>query len=278
MNWDDLRYVLTIARAGTLAAAARRLSVNQTTVARRLAATEASLHSRLFERVDGTLNPTKAGEAAIARAAEVEAQVEALESGIGNDDAAAAGLVRLTSVPILVNRLIIPALPKFQAAHPGIQLELIAEPRNVSLSRREADIALRLSRPERDGAALTKRIGRLDYAAYGPRGRGADRLPWIGYEDGLSHLPQARWIAAAAKGSRRASTSVNDAEAIVRVIHAGLGKSLLPCCVADGDKSLRRLGTRVVLTREVWLLTPRELRHQKRIDATITWLQDLFPN
>jgi DNA-binding transcriptional LysR family regulator len=278
MNWDDLRYVLTIARAGTLAAAARRLGVNQTTVARRLAATEASLGSRLFERVEGMLHPTKAGEAAIARAAQVQAQVEALESGIGNDDAVATGLVRLTSVPILVNRLIIPALPSFQAAHPGIQLELIAEPRNVSLSRREADIALRLSRPERGGSALTRRIGRLDYAAYGPRGRGADRLPWIGYEDGLRHLPQARWIAAAAKGNQRASISVNDAEAIVQVIYAGLGKSLLPCCVADRDKRLERLGTKLVLTREVWLLTSREVRHQRRIDAAITWLQAVFAN
>jgi DNA-binding transcriptional LysR family regulator len=276
MDWDDLRYLLTIARGGTLAAAARRLGVDQTTVARRLAAAEASLGARLFERVDGVLHPTKAGAAAIARAAQVEAQVNALESGIGSDDAAPAGLVRLTAVPILINRLIIPALPSFAAAYPRIQLELIAEPRNVSLSRREADIALRLSRPERGGATLTRRIGRLDYAAYGPRGCAAERLPWIGYEDGLRHLPQARWIASATDGGKTAPLLVNDAEAILQAIHAGLGKSLLPCRIADRDQRLKRLAPEVVLSREAWLLTHNEVRHHGRIAAVIAWLQDLF--
>ena len=105
MEWSDLRYVLAIARAGTLAAAARRLGVNQTTAARRLAAAEAELGARLFDRADGVLRPTRAGEAAIARAARMEREVEALEQGIGDADAAAAGLVRLTAVPILANRL-----------------------------------------------------------------------------------------------------------------------------------------------------------------------------
>jgi len=276
MDWDDLHYVLTVARAGTLVGAARRLAVNQTTVARRLAAAEASLGARLFERVDGLLHPTKAGEVAISRAAQVKAEIDALESGVGNDYSSAAGVVRLTAVPILVNRLIIPALPSFRAAYPRIQLELIAEPRNLSLSRREADIALRMSRPERGGAALTKRIGRLDYAAYGPRGCNADRLPWIGYEEGLRHLPQARWIAAAAEGRHPAPLSVNDAEAIVQAIYSGLGKSVLPCCVADRDKRLERLGPKAILSREVWLLTHRELRHEGRIDAVIAWLQELL--
>jgi len=276
MNWDDLRYLLALARAGTLAAASRRLGVDQTTVARRLAAAEAALGARLFERVDGVLHPTMAGEAALARAAQVEAQIDALESSIGGDDTAPAGLVRLTAVPILINRLIVPALPSFVTAYPRIQLELIAEPRNVSLSRREADIALRLSRPERGGATLTKRIGRLDYAVYGPHGAATDQLRWIGYEEGLRHLPQARWIAAAIDGGETSSLCVNDAETIIQAIQAGLGKSVLPCRIADFDKRLRRIAPQVVLSREAWLLTHRELRHHGRIAAVVAWLQELF--
>jgi DNA-binding transcriptional LysR family regulator len=181
MNWDDLRYILAIARAGTLAAAARQLGVNQTTVTRRLAAAEAAMGARLFERVEARLYPTKAGETAIARAAQVEAEVRALESGITHDDAAPAGLVRLTAVPILVNRFIIPALPRFHATYPRIELELIAEARNVSLSRREADIALRLARPEQGGIgahAARRAIGLCNLWPAGTRRR-SPSMDWL---------------------------------------------------------------------------------------------------
>jgi DNA-binding transcriptional LysR family regulator len=133
-----------------------------------------------------------------------------------------------------------------------------------------------LARPEGGGAVLAKRLGYLEYAAYGPRKRDADRLPWITYEEGLSHLPQARWIAAATHDHELAPLLVSDAEAIIHAIHAGLGKSLLPCFVADRDSKLRRFSSsQVVLTRELWLLTHKELRHHARIGALVAWLTEL---
>lgn len=164
MDWNDLRYVLTIFRAGTLAAAARRLGVNQTTVARRLAAAEAALGTRLFDRLEGTLRPTASGQKAVNRAARIEQDVDTLDHGIGGADADAAGLVRLTAVPVLANRLVIPALPQLREKYPRLQMELISEVRNVNLTRREADLALRLARPEAGGSILTKRLGNLAYA------------------------------------------------------------------------------------------------------------------
>jgi DNA-binding transcriptional LysR family regulator len=276
MEWSDLRHVLTVARAGTMAAAARRLGVNQTTVARRLKAAEQGLGARLFERRDGVLYPTAAGEAAIARAARVEQEVEVLESGVRRGGSVATGLVRLTTVPILANRLLIPALPKLLAVHPGLRLELVAEPRNLSLTRREADMALRLARPE-SGTARVRRIGQLDYAIYAPRRRGGETLPWITYEEGLRHLPQARWVAAA--GGGEGPLLVNDAEAMLQALHAGLGKAVLPCFVGESDARLRRLsGPKVALSRPLWLLVHRELRAQPRIAAVITWLERLMPS
>jgi DNA-binding transcriptional LysR family regulator len=272
MNWDDLRHLLAIARAGTLAAAARRLAVNQTTVARRLATLEAALGARLFERAEGLLRPTKAGELALARAAEVEQEVGALEQGIAGADREPAGLVRVTAVPILVNRLLVPALPALSARHARIRLELIAESRNLSLTRREADLALRLSRPQSGTGLLTRRLGDLDYAVYGPRGRAGARLAWITYEEGLGHLPQARWIAAQAREAL-APLAVSDAESLVHAIRAGIGKSLLPCLIADREPGLRRLGV-AVLHRELWLLAHREQRHHRRIGAVIAWIEE----
>ena len=103
---------------------------------------------------------------------------------------------------------------------------------------------------------MTKRIGQLEYAVYGARGRSPDRLPWIGYHEGLSHLPQARWIATASTPSTRATLSVGDAESLLVAIRAGLGKSLLPCKIAEQENCLERLGAvEAVLSREVWLLT-----------------------
>ncbi len=268
MEWSDLRYVLIVARAGTLAAAARRLGVDQTTVARRLAGAQAALGARLFERRDGALYPTKAGEQAIARAAQVEQEVAALERGVAGGDALIAGIVRLTAVPILTNRLLIPAAPTLLARHPRLRVELIAEPRNLSLTRREADIALRLARPE-TGAALTRRIGRVDYAVYARRRRNAGALPWISYEEGLNHLPQARWIAA--QDAEPSPLLLNDAEAIVQAVRAGIGKSLLPCFVGDREPGFRRL-SRVVLSRDIWLLVHRDLRAQARVAAVIDWV------
>ena len=272
MDWNDLRYVLAVSRAGTLAAAARRLRVNQTTVARRLAAAERVLGARLFERIDGSLRPTRAGEAAIGQAARVEHEVEALKRGIAGSDAKVAGSVRLTAVPVLVNRLLVPALAELHAAYPGLRLELIADSRNASLTRREADIALRLARPESGRAVLARRLGHVAYAVYGPRRRTGE-LPWISYDESLAHLPQARWIERARGEEPVAPVAVSDAEAIMQTVRAGFGKSLLPCFAADADAGLRRLGDgKVVLTRELWLLTHGALRHHARIAAVVDWL------
>ncbi len=275
-NWNDLRYLLAVARGGTLSEAARRLRVDETTVARRLAAAEAALGARLFERVEGALRSTPAGEVAIAHAERIEHEMHGLGNRIAGADAAVAGTVRLTAVPILVNRLLVPALPRLYAAHPLLRLELVAEPRNLSLTRREADIALRLARPQGGGTAVARRIGRLDYAVFAPRRGDPDRLPWIAYEEGMDELPQAKWIAAAARAAPGPpALLVNDAETILAAVRSGLGKSLLPCAIAEREPGLRRLGDAApALSRELWLLVHADLRPLARIAAVIGWLED----
>ena len=131
----------------------------------------------------------------VAGAERVEREVQAVEAAVSGADKLAAGLVRVTSVPLLVNRVLVPALPPLLAGHRQLRVELIAEPRDLSLTRREADIALRLARPRRELRAIARRIGRLDYAVYGPPARLPESLPWITYEDAMADLPQWRWIA-----------------------------------------------------------------------------------
>jgi len=284
-NWNDLRYLLAIAQGGSLAAAARRLRVDETTVARRLAAAEAVLGARLFERMEGAMHPTPAGEVAIAHAERIEREMHELHDRIGGVDQAVAGTVRLTSVPIVVNRLLVPALPALIADHPLLRLELIAEPRNLSLTKREADIALRLARPQGGGTVVARRIGHLDYAVYtrssaanlrrAAKPRDGDALPWITYEGAFDDLPQAKWISTAARGAPMPlALLAADAETILAAVRAGLGKSLLPCAVAEREPGLRRLGGAApVLSRELWLLVHADLRQLARIAAVVGWIE-----
>jgi DNA-binding transcriptional LysR family regulator len=278
LNWNDLRHILAVARGRALAPAARHLGVNETTVARRIARAEHGLGSKLFDRVEGAMVPTEAGEIAVERAERMEVEVEFLRAAASGTDGSAAGTVRVSAIPLIVNRLLMPALRDLYAAHPQLCLQAIAEPRNVSLTKREADIALRFARPDREAKVVARRIGTLSYAAYGPTRQKAGSLRWITYDPGMAALPHVAWIEKAIRLERGApaSLTVNDSEVALHAIRAGVGKSLLPCAVGDREPGLIRLdGPTPVLDRELWLLVLPEFRALARVRAVVDWIEDL---
>jgi len=178
---------------------------------------------------------------------------------------------------------LIPSLPSLLAQHSGLQLELIGDSRNFNLTRREADMALRLARPAdmTNGRVVARRIATLDYAVYVAAGREShvENLPWIVYEEAMSHLPHARWIAAQAEKSGRSSPlAVNDAEALRQAAAAGLGRALLPKILAEDAGGLCRVdsGDTNPPTREMWLLIHAELRQLVRIRTVSDWLDEVF--
>ena len=284
-NWNDLRYLLAIRRHDRLAAAARSLKVDDTTVSRRLAAMQSATGRRLYQRLqDGRLALTEAGESL----AEIAERIERDIGGLRSDDSSdgAAGVVRLTSVPVVINRILVPAAGRLFDRHPGLRLELLAESRDLSLTRREADMALRLARPKTGGLRIkARRLGKLVYAAYAPTDRSkkdASSLPWITYDESMAHLPQARWMAAAIRvGDGQASSLlVNDVEAAHEAVAAGLGRSMLPRLVAGRDTRLEELGSghdAEARSRELWLLIHTELIDLPRIRAVVDWIEDVFP-
>ena len=286
LNWNDLRYVLAISRGGTLAAAARLLGVDDTTVARRLAAMQEATGTRLYRRLaDGTLQLTTAGKRTALHAERIEREIGALDGALKGADDAVSGTVRITSVPIIVNHLLVPAADSLLQRHPKLQLELVADPRDLSLTRRETDLALRLARPKTGGTkVMARRVGTIRFDVYASAScsvREAKTLPWVTYDESMAHLPQARWIAAtAARYDRIAPVHVNDAEALLEAVIAGLGRSLLPCVIADGDSRLRRVGVkrRAALSRELWLLRHSELRTLGKIEAAVKWIEQIAPH
>jgi len=284
LDWNDLRYVLALAREGSYAAAGRRLGIDPTTVARRLRTIETVLGARLFERgAEGQMSPNQAGELVTKRAEIIEAEIGGLSAAVQDASSSANGTVRVTAVPILINRVLIPAARDLIADHPGLRLELVAESRDLSLTRREADIALRLARPGDETAShvLAKRIGMITYAAYArtkPNDQASD-LPWLTYEEGMRHLPHARWIDKAMRhNGERSAIAVNDAEGLMHAVQAGLGISLLPCIVADHVSDIVRIGVDggPLPEREIWLMTHPDLRHLSRIAIVAAWIERTF--
>jgi DNA-binding transcriptional LysR family regulator len=283
LDWNDLRYVLAIARERTYAAAARRLKTDPTTIARRLRSIETALNVKLFERgPDGWMCPTEAGEVAVRRAEAIETEIGSLSASVKGADTSVSGSVRVTAVPILVNRVLIPAAPSLIARHPDLRLELIGDSRDLSLTRREADVALRLARPSEEvgSRVLARRIGTLGYAVYGAANCPSDpvTLPWLTYEEGMSHLLQAKWInRAAEQSSGYAAIAVNDADSLLHAVEAGLGRSLLPCIVADRMPGLVRIAvTETPPEREIWTLTHPDLRPLARVAAVLEWLEEVL--
>lgn len=281
IDWNDLQYILAVARDGGYAAAGRRLGADPTTVGRRVRAIEAALNAKLFERAtDGQMRPTEAGEAVIARAELVEVQVGGLSEVVEGLEAAVCGSVRVTAVPMLVNRVLIPALPALLARFPDLRIALIADSRDLNLSRRDADIAVRLARPGDSvgNRIIARRIGMLRYATYAPAAckDEVEDLPWVAYEDAMSALPQAQWIdATAPRRGGFAATAVNDAESLLQCVKAGIGRSLLPCIIADREESVVRVNFEdtALPEREVWTLTHPDVRHLARVSAVLAWIE-----
>lgn len=274
MNWNDLQVLLAVSRAGSRAGAARLMQVDVSTIARRMAALEAALDRTLTER-DGTgrMVLTEAGRSVAAQAEQMEDHARR----IAQVDAPLRAWVRVTAVPLVVNHLLLPAVPGFHGLHPGIGVELNAEARDLSLAHHDADIALRLARPREGGqAVLARQIGHLHYAAYVAQGA-SGALPWIGYDRSMQFLSHAAAIAELAQGAAPAPLAVNDAETLFQAVLAGQGMSLFPREIAGAHPGVREVAVSVELpVREVWLLIRRDLAQVARVRAVADWLAAQF--
>lgn len=272
MDWDDLRTFLAVARHGTLSAAARALGVTQPTMGRRLAAMEERTGARLLVRHPGRYALTPLGEAVLGNAERIEAEVLAAERTITGRDAALEGTVRLTTVDTLAARIVAPALSALQRRHPGIAIELVPDTRSLSLSRREADIALRMSRFE-GHEVVARRAGRLAMGIYATQ-EWADRLSagpvrLVTVLDDQAHLPEAKWLREIFTDGIVGFRS-NSREVQLQSALAGAGVAALARYRADAEPGLVRLcHDRPPLVRDIWLGVHADMRHMPRVRAVM---------
>lgn len=275
-DWNDLKLVLAIARAGSLTGGARALGINHSTAFRRLNTLEEKIGVRLFERLQGGVYaPTAAGEQAATAAERVEGETTALDRDIAGRDHRLTGRLRVTSSETLAYRLLTAELARFRKAHPGIVVELVIDNRVLSLSRREADIALRVTRPK-EADLWGRKLADIAWTLYGTpdvvagRRRLADLRagPFIGWGEEAGGIAAADWLAQTIDPAAvvyRSSSVVNQFSAA----RAGMGLALLPCYLGDGEGGLRRAlpGPIAELTRELWIVTHADLRRTARVRA-----------
>lgn len=257
IDWEDVRVFVTLARHGSLSAAARALSVNHATVARRLASLERALGEPLAERRPDGYVLTSAGEHILEAAQAMETAAASLGRG-----PAAGGLVRINATPSMVQHFLAARLGAFVRAHPGIDIELAGDVRPVSLERSEADLALRLGKPE-DGDVIARRVATLGFGfyaveAWAARLKDGEAPQFLGFDEANAHLPEAVWLKRSFP-RHRLRLRLPSQSAQASAAQAGAGVALLPHFIGRSAMGLNPcdLG-KVPPPRELWLIRRRD--------------------
>ena len=275
LDWDDLRVFLELARSGSLSAAARALGLSHATGGRRIASLETALGCPLVDRRADGYGLTADGEAVRDLAQGMDERALAILRRGGQEGGEAErlrGTVRLTMTQALADRFLVPRLGPLRARHPGLDLEVVADNRSFSLARREADLAIRLARPQ-SGELFARRLATVAYALYAAPGV-PDTL--VAFEETLADLPEAAWLGAHL-GDRRVAFRSNSVQAQLAAAKAGFGAALLPCWLAAGEEGLERIPTQAPpLAREAWLVVHRDRKDVPRVRAVIDHIAAVF--
>ena len=274
MDWDDLRYVLAIARAGGLNGAARALDVNPSSVYRRLEALEAAMETRLFERLRAGYRLTPSGEALADAAERMEREALAVENRIKGTDVRLEGHLRVSTSDAVSLHLLPRWLAEFRDTYPGLTLDIASTNQIVDLSKREADVVIRGTAKPPDHL-VGRRCGPIHFAAYASkryldkagRGRPLADYDWLGFDGPMLRVQQAKWVAERVPEARVRLRYDNFAP--IRLAAAsGLGCAALPCFACEDDPALERLPETLTPTDfHLWVLTHPDLRKSARVRA-----------
>ncbi|MGH8803530.1 MAG: LysR family transcriptional regulator [Polaromonas sp.] len=284
MTASDLQTLLALVRGMTLAEAARRLGADASTVFRSVQRMEKSLGQRLFERSRHGYLPTEPMLDLARHAERIEAELEAARASIQRPHEGVSGLVRLTTTDAVLRGLVLPSLKPLLAQHPLLQLDMRCGNELVSLSRRDADLALRATRKPPDHL-VGRKLGTVRFVVCGAKGSKAQATPsrrkksdqavsplgqlgtldWIAPDESLPEHPSVLWR----RKHLSKVTPRHYADGIVAVmdaIKAGLGVGIVPVFMLAGEPALVPLTeTLPDCESDLWLLAHAESRHLRRI-------------
>ncbi|HEY8594977.1 MAG TPA: LysR family transcriptional regulator [Devosiaceae bacterium] len=281
MNWDDARVFLAVARAGQMLGAARTLGLNHATVARRLNALEDALKARLFVRRTSGCDLTAEGELFLAHAERMESEMIGARADIGQTDLAVTGAVRVGAPDGFGVAFLAPRLGRLTARHPGLRIQLVPVPRAFSLSRREADIAVTLGRPD-EGRLVARKLTDYTLGLYASPGYLAEmgtpatlndlrhhRL--VGYVEDLlfsTSLDFSRDFLKDWQSAFEVSSALGQTEAV----RAGAGIGILHTFIARGDRRLVPVLAQHTVTRAYWTVVHEDLRAIRRVSTVADFI------
>lgn len=272
--WDDVRFFLTICREGSFAAAALSLGVDHSTVGRRLATFERMLGAKLITRTPQGLIVTPAGRQILSDCEAMEASALSVQRRAAGQDTRAAGLVSIATTEALASQLIAPALAELRDSQPELHVNVLVDFRSLDLSRRQADIAVRLPKPT-ESQLIHRKLGNYGVTLYASRdylkdrgapkrGQGLDAHSLIAYLDPVSRPgpPFMGELFDEAQIVLRSNSTFTQLAAVAD----GLGIAELPCCVADLHPEIERIWPDVPpLPWPIWLIAHEDLRRATRI-------------
>lgn len=278
LNWDDLRIFVAVADTGSLTAASRRLGVDHATVGRRLASLEAALGVRLVDRMPKGTPLTDVGADFAELARGMGDAAERLQRRARDASTSLTGTVTVSAPPVLASHFIAGSLGLLRERHPGLGVSLSGDVGLVSLEQRQADIAVRLVRPDHL-SHIARAIGAVHLGLYAaPLMAGMPPTDWtfIGYDAALAHVPHHHWFERYV-GERAVVMRSSDVNSQIAAARSGLGVAMLPRFMADQDPDLVRVDPDTIPpVRTIWLVTHADIRKAPAVRAVADHLITIF--
>ena len=284
LDWDDLRFFLALARHGSLSSAAKALHVAQSTVGRRLTSLEASLGVRLLNRTPDGYVPTLAGQELRVKAERLEAEILTVERDVGGRDTQLSGLVRVTCAETIGAHILAPCFAALRLSHPDIMIELIPNPRELSLAMREADISVRLRTSDQQDL-IVRRIGSVAFGLYASPAY-LEQHGELHVEDGCPghalitqlgddhEMTQTAWLTDLASRARVSLQTSSHEAAVLAAAHDG-GLACLACFRANREAGLLRIEVPTEPPRAALsLIVHKDNRDIPRIRAALTHITE----
>ncbi len=279
MEWSDLRIFVAIVRAGTLGAAARIVRQTQPTMGRRLRALELALECTLFQRTADGFVLTDEGHLLMEHAERVENETTAFQRRLAGHDNQLDGKLRITSPEWMGAYLLAPALAEFSKRHPGVLVELITDARLYSLTRREADLAFRITRFD-EPAIVSRKLFHIPYALYGPTGTHSSRLGdgagWriVTMDIALSGMPDAVWLRRLLPKATISFRS-NNREVQAQLCARGAGLAVLPRVLGDATEGIASIEVEEAPPgKDAFVGYHRDLRQLPRLRALLEMVSE----
>jgi DNA-binding transcriptional LysR family regulator len=283
VDWDDLRFALALHQERTLAAAARRLGVEHSTVGRRISALEKELGARIFDHTPDGYLLTPAGRMALAAIERVADAVATLQRRVSGEDSRLEGTVFITAPHSFGECYLAPRLEAFNRRYDDITVVLRVADHLMNLAHREADLAIRMVKPTQPNL-LARKLGEIGFAVYGaasylerhpasPDTAVLDDHDVIGFEGRLERIAAGKWLAEASCKARLVSRS-DSLLAIAAMAAGGVGLAVLPAFMAADYRLLRASPN--IARSDIWLTMHSDLQRNKRIRAVVDYVAEII--